>query len=218
MTQREVEKYRKPIRILHWMHAGSFVLLFFTGLVLFIPGLGFLAEDSWTRLIHRIGAAIFVIIPILYLIINPKAVARGFKPAFAWSSLDIGWLKAAPRYYFLGDERDMPPQDAMNTGQKMWWLFTIVFGIIFVITGAIMWFAKLSAPPPLLQWMVLIHDISFIVTGAMLLLHVYLGVLHPAMTESWKAMTRGKISTEYAKVHHGKWYAEISRGKGETAQ
>ena len=214
MTHHEVEKYRKSIRVLHWIHSGAFVLLFLTGLVLFTPGLGFLAEDSWTRLIHRIGAAIFVIIPIIYLIINPKAVGRGLKQAFTWGSEDIGWLKAAPRYYFLGDEKGMPPQGSMNTGQKMWWFIVIVFGIMFVITGAVMWFAKASASLAVLQWMVFVHDIAFIVTGCMLFVHIYLGVIHPLMTESWSAMTSGKISTEYAKKHHGKWYTEISKGKG----
>ncbi|HUT67053.1 MAG TPA: cytochrome b/b6 domain-containing protein [Dehalococcoidales bacterium] len=217
MTRHEVEKYRKPIRILHWIHSGAFILLFLTGLVLFIPGLGFLAEDSWTRVIHRVGAAVFVIIPVIYLVINPRAVGRGLKQAFTWGSDDMGWLKAAPRYYFLGDESSMPPQGAMNTGQKMWWFFTIVFGIIFVITGAIMWFAKLAAPAALLQWMVFIHDVSFIVTGAMFLLHLYLGVFHPLMTEAWNAMAGGKISTEYAKAHHTKWYDEVTKSKEEKA-
>jgi len=213
MTHHEVEKYRKPIRILHWIHSGAFVLLFLTGLIIFIPGLGFLAEDSWTRVIHRVGAAIFVIIPIIYLVINPKSVGQGLKKAFTWGNGDMGWLKAAPRYYFLGDEKEMPPQGEMNTGQKLWWFLTLVFGVIFVITGAVMWFAKLSAPAAVLQWMVFVHDVAFIVTGAMLLLHIYLGVFHPMMTEAWNSMTGGKISTEYAKKHHAKWYAEISKGK-----
>lgn len=211
MTQ--VEKYRKPIRILHWIHSGAFVLLFLTGLILFIPGLSALAEDSWTRVIHRIGAVIFIVIPIIYLIINPAAVGRGLKKAFTWSSADMGWLKAAPGYYFLGREKGMPPQDDMNSGQKVWWLITIVFGAIFVITGLIMWFGKTSAPPSLLEWMVFIHDIAFIVTGAMFLLHIYLGVFHPMMNEAWGSMWRGKISEEYAKKHHAKWYAELSKSK-----
>jgi formate dehydrogenase subunit gamma len=213
MTYLEVEKYRKSIRVLHWIHSGAFVLLFLTGLVLFIPQLGFLAQDSWTRLIHRIAAAIFVIAPIIYVILDPKAVGRGLKQAFSWGREDIGWLQAAPRYYFLSDEKGMPPQGSMNTGQKMWWLIIIVFGILFVITGAAMWFAKASAPAAVLQWMVFVHDVSFIVTGSMFFLHLYLGVFHPLMTESWKAMTSGKISAEYAKAHHGKWYEEISKAK-----
>jgi formate dehydrogenase subunit gamma len=213
MTNNKVEKYRKAVRVLHWVHTGAFILLFLTGLVLFIPGLGFLAEDGWTRYIHRIGAAIFIIAPIIYTILDPGSVARGLKQAFTWGSDDMGWLKAAPRYYFLGDEKDMPPQGAMNTGQKMWWLMVIVFGVIFVITGIIMWFAKTAAPPALLQWMVFIHDVSFIATGAMFFLHIYLGVIHPLMTEAWGSMINGKISAEYAKAHHGKWYEEVTRVK-----
>ena len=209
----DVEKYRKPIRVLHWIHAGAFVLLFLTGLVLFIPGLGFLAEDSITRIIHRVGAAIFIIIPLIYLIVNPRATLHGIKLAFSWSSDDLGWLKALPGYYFKGDESKMPPQGEMNTGQKLWWLIVLVFGLLFVITGLVMWFAKTSASPEALQWMVLIHDISFIVAGVMFLVHIYNGLLHPLFNEAWAAITGGKISTEYAKKHHGKWYAEISKGK-----
>ena len=214
MTHHEVEKYRKPVRILHWIHASAFVLLFLTGLVLFIPQLGILAQDSWTRLIHRIGAFIFVAAPLIYLPLNWKASWKGIGEAFTWGSEDIGWLKAAPRFYFLGDKKAMPPQGHMNTGQKMWWFIALVFGVIFVITGAIMWFAKTAAPAAALQWMVFIHDVSFIVAGTMLFVHIYLGVLHPLMTESWGAIVGGKISTEYAKTHHAKWYEEVSKGKG----
>lgn len=212
--QHEVVKYRKPTRILHQIHSFAFVLLFLTGLVLFIPQLAFLAEDSWSRIIHRIAAVVFIIAPLIYIPMNWKATSRGIKQAFTWGSEDMGWLKAAPRFYFLNDERDMPPQGDMNTGQKMWWLIVLVFGILFVITGILMWFFKTTAPAGLLQWMVLIHDISFIVSGAMLFVHIYLGVIHPLMTESWNAIWHGTVSIEYAKTHHAKWYEEIAKNKG----
>ena len=211
--QREVERYRKPTRILHWIHSGSFVFLFLTGLILFIPQLAFLAEDSWTRVIHRIAAVIFVIIPLWYLITNWKASWKSVKEAFTWGAEDIGWLQAAPRYYFLGDEKAMPPQGHMNSGQKLWWLIVIVFGIIFVITGLILWAFKTIAPAGLLQWAVFAHDVAFIVSGCMLFVHIFLSVLHPLMTEAWASMARGKVSAEYAKSHHGKWYQEISKDK-----
>jgi formate dehydrogenase subunit gamma len=121
MTINKVEKYRKPIRILHWTHAFSFVILFLTGLVLFIPALGFLAEDGWTRFAHRIVAVIFVVAPVIYSILDPSALVRGLKQAFSWDKDDLSWVKAAPRYYFTGNEKGMPPQGAMNTGQKAWW-------------------------------------------------------------------------------------------------
>ena len=208
--QRKVEKYRKPTRILHHIHTASTILLFLTGLVLFIPQLGFLAQGSWTRLVHRIAAVLFVAGPMIYIPMNWKATVQGIKNAFTWGSEDIGWLKAAPRYYFLNDKRGMPPQGHMNTGQKMWWFLTLVFGVFFVLTGLVMWFLKGIAPAGLFQWMVFVHDIAFIVTGAMLFVHIYLGVIHPAMTEAWGAITKGTVTAEYAKMNHGKWYKEIS--------
>ncbi len=209
MSNQIVEKYRKPVRVLHWTHAVAFVVLFLTGLVLFIPGLSDLAQHSITRVIHRIGAVVFIAAPIIYTILDPAAVGRGLKQAFTWDSSDMGWLKAAPAYYFLNKETDMPPQGAMNTGQKMWWFMTVIFGAIFIITGLIMWFVDGA----FVQWMVFLHDVSFIVTGCMLFVHIYLSIMHPLMTEAWSAMASGKISTEYAKSHHSKWYEEISKVK-----
>ncbi len=213
--EQEIERYRKPVRILHWVHAGAFTVLFLTGLVLFIPQLGFLAQDSWTRLIHRIAAAIFIIAPLIYVPLNWKSSWKGIKEAFNWGMDDLGWLMAAPSYYFLANEEAMPPQDHMNTGQKMWWLMVVVFGFVFVITGIVMWAFKTVAPPALLEWMVLIHDIAFIVTGVMFFVHIYLSVIHPLMrplrTGAWSSMARGKVSAHYAKSHHGKWYDKITK-------
>jgi formate dehydrogenase subunit gamma len=209
MSNQIVEKYRKSVRVMHWVHTVAFVLLFLTGLVLFIPGLSGIAQGSITRIIHRLAAIVFIVAPIIYTIMDPAAVKRGLKQAFTWGSEDVGWLKAAPAYYFLNKEEGMPPQGSMNTGQKMWWFITVVFGVLFVITGLIMWFATGS----FVQWMVFIHDVSFIVAGCMLLLHIYLGVIHPMMTEAWGAIVNGNITAGYAKKHHGKWYEEISKGK-----
>ncbi len=111
----------------------------------------------------------------------------------------------------------MPPQPHMNTGQKMWWFMVLIFGVVFVITGAIMWFAKETASPALLLWMTLIHDIAFISTGTMLFVHIYLSVVHPLMrplqTGPWNSMMAGgTVSVEYARSHHSKWYDRIVKG------
>ncbi len=208
--EQEVVRYRTPTRVLHWVHAISFGILFFTGLIFFIPQLGFLAQDSWSRLVHLIAAAFFLVAPLIYIPLNWNATWKGVKEAFSWGGA-IGWLKAAPRYYFLSDEEAMPPQEHMNNGQKMWWSMVLVCGLVFVITGLILWAFKTAAPAALLQWMVFLHSISFIATGCMLFVHVYLSVAHP-LTRTWGAMARGKVSVDYAKSHHAKWYDEIAKG------
>lgn len=218
----EVERYRKPTRILHWFHTGAFIVLFLTGLILYAPPLAILAQDSWTRILHRIAAVIFVAGPLIYLIFNYKAALKGIAEAFRWGEEDLGWLLAAPRYYFFNDEGAMPPQGHMNTGQKMWWLMVIVFGTLFVVTGFVMWAFKTIAPAPILQWSVLLHDVAFIATGAMFFVHVYLSVVHPLMrplrTGAWSSMARGKVSVEYARSHHARWYASIAAKQDEPGK
>ncbi len=214
-----VERYRTSTRILHWVHAGAFTVLFLTGLVLYIHPLAFLAEDGWTRAIHRAAAVLFILAPLIYVPLNFKATLRGIADAFRWGANDLGWAMAAPRYYFLSDEKAMPPQGHMNTGQKMWWLLTLSFSAIFIITGLIMWAAKTSAPSEVLQWSVFAHDVAFIVTGCMFFLHIYLSAIHPLMrplrSGAWNSMARGKVSIEYASSHHAKWYAELASEKSD---
>jgi formate dehydrogenase subunit gamma len=213
-----IEKYAKATRILHHIHTVAFIVLFITGLILFIPALGFLAQHSWTRIIHRAAAVVFIIAPLLYLLMKPKKAIEAVLEAFAWGREDIGWLKAAPRYYFLSDEEGMPPQSHMNTGQKMWWFIVVVFSAIFILSGLVMWFLKTVAPSGLFQWMVFVHDIAFIVTGAMLFVHVYLGVIHPMMSGAWQSIWKGTVTAEYAQSHHGKWYKEqMQKGNKKDA-
>lgn len=212
-----VERYRTPTRILHWIHAGAFTLLFLTGIILYISPLAILAEDGWTRIIHRAAAIVFIVAPLIYVSFNFKSAMRGILDALKWGIDDLGWAKAAPRYYFLADEKAMPPQGHMNTGQKMWWLMTLAFSGIFILTGLIMWVAKTSAPAAVLQWSVFVHDIAFIATGCMFFLHIYLSAIHPLMrplrSGAWNSMARGQVSSEYARSHHAKWYAEVASGK-----
>ncbi len=78
-------------------------------------------------------------------------------------------------------------------------------------------FAEEAAPAALLQWMVFIHDVAFIVTGTMLFVHIYFSVVHPLMrplrTGAWSSMARGRVSDEYARSHHAKWYEEVTKVK-----
>ena len=221
--EREVERYGKTTRVLHWIIAASFTVLLLTGVILVLPApIAALARDSWTRVLHRLFAVVYIIAPALYLITNWKKAIAGTKEAFRWGTDDIGWLKAAPRYYFLSDEESMPPQGHMNTGQKLWWLMVIVLGAVLVVSGLVMWLLKTVAPAGLLQWMVFAHDVAFISSGSMFLVHLHLSVVHPLM-RPWRkgamsSMTRGRVSVEYARSHHAKWYDEEIAAKHAEAE
>ena len=132
------------------------------------------------------------------------------KETLTWDKEDIGWVEAAPLYYFGVADEKMPPQGQVNSGQKMWQFIVLGTGILFLISGFIMCFLKGTISTEFFQWCIIVHDIAFILAFVMLLVHVYLGIIHPRMTESLRSMWDGKISEKYAGSHYGKWYDEIS--------
>lgn len=210
---RVVERFKKRTIWFHWVHTAAFLVLLVTGAILFFPGLGGPAAGGLTRSIHRIAVVFFVGAPLLYFIINPGMSLRFIKETFTWGTGDFQWICHAPDYYFGGDEEKMPPQGHVNTGQKMWQFIVLVTGFLFLVSGFIMWFLKDTLSPGIFQWFVIVHDIAFILAFLMLLLHIYLGIIHPRMTESLRSMWDGKISITYARNHYGKWYDEVAKRK-----
>lgn len=207
---RVVERFKKRTIWFHWIHTAAFLALIVTGAILFFPGLGGAAAGGLTRLIHRIAVVFFVMVPVIYAVFNPRMTLHFIKETLTWGKSDIGWLEAAPLYYFGGAEEKMPPQGHVNTGQKMWQLIVLGTGVLFFITGLIMWFFKGTVTTGVFHWCVIVHDVAFLLVFLMLLVHIYLGVIHPRMTESLRSMLDGKVSIKYAKHHYGKWYDEIS--------
>lgn len=211
--QDEIERFGKGSRWLHWIVVFSSLALLVTGIFLYVHQWGIVAEDGWTRLFHRIMGVVFVSIPVLYLLLTPGSSLSWIKKVFTWGKDDVEWLRAAPDYYFGGDESKMPPQPEMNSGQKLWALVAILCAVGLAITGMIMWFFKGDVPAGVFQVCIFFHDLFVIVGGSFTLLHFYLGAIHPRMTESLKSMIGGRVSVEYAKSHHGKWYNEITKAE-----
>ena len=217
--QKEILMFSTGQRFVHWLHTVAFALLMTTGAILYIPwfsqsvGLG--VGGYTVRLIHRIGAVTLMLVPICYLGFDPKGMFTSLKRIFTWGKSDLGWLKAAPRYYFLGDEEAMPPQDKYNTGQKLFYLVVVVCMVGFGVTGLIMWFGKGAVPVWMFQWSVLLHDLCTIAYGAFFLVHFMLSVVHPLMKGAINGMLFGWMPEEYVKHHHARYYQELQAGKSK---
>lgn len=207
MTEpRVIERFRKRTIAFHWVHTISFLILLITGAILFLPGLGGAAAGGATRFIHRLAVIFYIGAPLVYVFSNPKMCLQFIRETFTWGSEDIRWLFQAPDYYFGGDEDKLMPQGHINTGQKMLQFIVLVTGFLFVVSGFILWFFKGIFSAGLIQWTLIVHDIAFIGALMGLLIHVYLAVLHPRMTESFRSMLDGRVSKKYARSHYRKWY------------
>jgi formate dehydrogenase subunit gamma len=208
-TIQEIQKYSKAARIFHWVHAAAFLILSLTGILLIIEPLTFMAIGGWSRLIHRIAAIVFILAPLIELLTNKETSIAAIKTAFKWGKEDLDWVMAMPGYYFMSDETVLPPQDEMNTVQKLWFLCLLILGPVLVITGILMWILRTPVAQPVFQLSILVHDFAFVVVFLMFLIHLYLDVIHPLTRirgGSLKAMTHGTVIGDFARTHNQRWY------------
>ncbi len=213
-NRKEILMFGAGQRFVHWLHTATFAVLMLTGVMIYVPWFGnSIARGDGghiIRLIHRVGAIGFMLVPILYVIFDFEGLLAAMKRIFTWNKDDLGWLKAAPAYYFLGDEEAMPPQDKYNTGQKLFYLTVVICMVGFIVTGLIMWFGKGGVSPTLFLWSVFIHDLCTIVYGAFFLVHFVLSVMHPLMKGAINGMLFGWMPEEYVKHHHARYYEELT--------
>jgi formate dehydrogenase subunit gamma len=213
---RWIPKYTFLERLGHWIHAATYVPLAITGFMIFAPGFKGLTQGDLgenLRVLHRILAVAFGIMPVSYLLLQPRRLLMNIRENFSFGRDDIGWLKAAIPYYLLGRHVDMPPQPRFNTGERLN-AATIMLGtVVFGLTGFIMWFGKGHIPVWLFQAAVIIHDLAMIATVCMFIIHLFLAVAHPLMWQAMVSMRFGVVSESYAREHHAKWYYGERRAK-----
>jgi formate dehydrogenase subunit gamma len=213
---RWIPKYTTLERLLHWVHTAMFLPLALTGFVLFAPFLEPVAQSQagiHIRLIHRIAAVFFGGVPIIYAILQPRRMQMNLREFLTFSKYDLLWLRGAFPYYVLGRHGEMPPQPRFNTGERLTAVIMVLGTAVFGITGLSMWFLKGIMSAGLFQIMVIGHDVMFIITFAMFMVHFYLAVIHPMMWQSLVSMRYGVVSESYAREHHTMWYYGEKRAK-----
>ncbi len=216
-------KYKKHglVNILtHWFNVASWLLLLPTGIaILSSPRLG-LSPAWWQELFRNaFGSTANLIrfhytIGLMWVAIITFNIILGFRKYFVPDGLrslllthdDIEWIKIKP-LQMLGfmKDKELPPQDAYNAGQKAYMYFVILATVGIMLSGIIMTFNTIF-PPWLKQIAQPIHWLSVFTIVAWLFIHVYMGAVFPEEKEAFFSMFSGKVSAWYAKAHHEKWY------------
>lgn len=183
----------------HWLLTVSFFTLT-------VSGFGFLFQIEWigslfggfNRMmdIHNWGGVVFVI-SLFLTMFNYLPVALRFSPE------DRGWLLTGGGYFSRNAE--IPPQDALNMGQKLFYLIFLAAGGAISASGAIIWYKTDIKSLMLLSH--LIHNLAFDLLVIMIPLHTYLSTM--ANPGVFRIMVDGNISLEWAKKHHGKWVKKM---------
>ncbi len=183
----------------HWLLAISFFLLAITGF-------GFLFRLEWMasifgsfnsmRTIHNWSGVVFIIA--LF-----GTMFHYLPVALSWSKDDIEWFKKAGGYLSKGVK--VPPQDIINAGQKLFYLFLLIFGLVISATGFVIWLMAGER-----QWVLishLLHNIAFDLLIMAIPLHIYLGTL--ANPGTFRIMVYGTVPVEWARKRHGKWVQKL---------
>ncbi len=209
-AEEKLLRYRVGQRLVHAVLATSFLMLLFTGLMILWQPLTMFARDGTSGIIHRIGAGLFILVPILYLIVDRRGAKELLVESFTYDKDDIEWFKHAGRY-FIGRAVGMPPQGRLNAGQKLHHAGVVVTSATVVFSGILMWFAKGSLGATGLALTATIHDLSMLALTVLLVGHLYFTFVYKALS----GMTTGYVSKEDAEIEHPKWVEEMEhQGSG----
>ncbi|WP_424990293.1 formate dehydrogenase subunit gamma [Fluviibacterium sp. S390] len=239
-TGRKILRFSSIERFGHWLFAGSFLLLAFTGLIVFFGRKGLiplLGKDAYAQLaliskwIHNNVAWAFmlglVMITVMWLVHNIP------------NRHDLKWFAVAGGLF---SKNVHPPARKFNGGQKIIFWSCVVLGVSISISGLSLlfpfelpMFAKTFVvlnDTPIPGWLGLgtlpeqmpphqemqlsqaWHAIVAFLFMAIIIAHIYLGSV--GMEGAFDAMGSGEVEEQWAREHHGLWVKELEE-KGKTA-
>lgn len=195
----EVARYSLFERVVHWVVGITFVALMLSGLALAYPRLAWLAGlfggGQTMRAAHPwIGVAFTVGIVVMLVI-----WARGM----LLDSVDRAWFRRLRGYARTGHTGlDI---GRWNGGQKAYFWFSVLFGIVLLVSGLPLWFPSIAGTG-VRQWARLIHHAVFLLTVGGFIIHVLLSAF--LFSGTMAGMTSGRVTRAWAAWHHPRWFRE----------
>jgi formate dehydrogenase subunit gamma len=202
----EIVRHNLASRIIHWSVAVTFFVSLFTGMPIWSRLFGWMAPLFGglpvCRVVHPwAGIAFFIGSVFMFF---DWATEMRFEP-----HEKKGWWGPQLFHYLRWEVEDVET-GKYNGGQKFFF-WTVGLGALGVLlSGLIMWFPR-SFPELLREFSYLIHDVTFILFAVAIVFHVYLGT--SAEPGTFRSMTRGTVTPMWARLHHPRWYREVTAKK-----
>jgi formate dehydrogenase subunit gamma len=103
-----------------------------------------------------------------------------------------------------------PLADRFNAGQKLYYWLMVYGALFLLLSGIFLWFPEYI--PRQYAWvrhvMILLHEISALVTIAGFIIHIYMSVF--MVPYSVTAMITGYVTRAWAWTHHRLWYLRVT--------
>lgn len=189
-------------RLIHWWVGITFLFLLLTGLAFAHPRLFWLtalvgggptarALHPWIGLLFSLGLGLMFFLWAAEMRVDAS---------------DRAWLRALKAYARHQKDR-VPATGKYNGGQKLFFWSQIVLGVVHLLTGLPLWLPDAFGA----SWLVLcrlVHYVTTVAGGLLIILHTYLGTV--AFPGTFRSMTRGTVTADWAKLHHPLWFEDRS--------
>lgn len=202
-----IVRHQRASRLIHWTVSVLFFVSLFTGMPIWTPIFGWMAALfgglSVCRVLHPWAGIVFFL-SMAVMFFHWLADMRPGPSEKRWSPRDA---VAYMRY-----ETDESNTGKYNGGQKLFFFAVSLGAVGLLLSGLLMWFPQYF-PPVIRQLAYIIHDVTFIAFAVAIVFHIYLGTA--AEPGTFGSMIRGTVTREWARLHHGRWYREVT---GETVE
>jgi len=198
----EIVRHNRASRLIHWSVSLTFFVCVFTGMPIWTPVFGWMAHLfgglTVCRLVHPWAGIAFFLTSVMMFFQWVKDMRL--------EADERDWL--GPRLFqYMRYETDDSQSGKYNGGQKLFFWSAGLGAIGLLLSGVLIWQPRLF-PRWLLQLSYLIHDFTFICFMVAIVFHIYLGTA--AEPGTFGSMTRGTVTRAWARLHHGRWYREVT--------
>jgi formate dehydrogenase subunit gamma len=199
----EIVRHRLSSRVIHWTVALFFFVCLFTGLPIWTPLFGWMATLfgglSVCRWLHPWSGVVFSAATVVMFFHWFREMKLTDKDR---EFLTPGGMVRYMRYQ--GEDAEV---GKYNGGQKLLFWAASLATLGLLLSGIVMWFPE-GFGNGLRQLSYVVHDIAFILFFAMIIGHIYLGTA--AEPGTFSAIVRGTVTKEWARLHHPKWYRQVT--------
>ena len=196
-------RYTPGERANHWVIAITFVLLALSGLGLFHPAFYWLTSlfggGTWTRILHPFVGLLMVVCFAVFAV-------RMWRHNLM-TRQDVQWLRQIGDVV-NGHEDKLPDVGRYNAGQKVLFFALVLFLVVLLATGVVMWRVYFGAVFPIgaIRLASLLHALFAFLLICAIIVHIYAAVW---VKGSVHAMTQGTVSPGWAWKHHRAWFRQM---------
>ena len=215
LQSRQILRFRKSERLLHWSIAVPFMVCFASGMILlafFGLHTGGASRDvlSW---LHRISGFCLIVFPTLSVVTHRSDFSihwYNVKDAWAWAVADLKWLVLMGVSVF-NRKITLPEQGKFNAAEKLNFLMVMCTYPLYIATGLHLLMPEVK----FLSWVG--HVAMALFATPLVLGHIYMALINPDTRVGLSGMLSGYVDRQWARHHYGRWYREACEGEPEPA-